>query len=164
MAENKGQNSLKYSGPEWGVSPLQEEAYRLLQGFQLAADRPVATELDRLCADTAKSIVELAEKKAALIDARLRDAKMVEFQQWGIDVKRALDRDIEISLDSAGRGSEAASVKALQREAIDKLTVKEKEITAWLEQHSLTAWGKACEELVALRAGRTVDRGLRGES
>lgn len=163
MADKERQFRLNSVGTGWDAEPLREEAYRLLQELQAAAARTQATELDRLCADTAKSIVELAEKEATCIDARLRDAKIVEFQQWGVDVKRALDRDIAISLDSAGRGSEAASVKALQREALDKLTAKEKEFAAWLGQHGLTAWDKACDRLTALRAGWTVERGLRGE-
>lgn len=154
MATGNPSDSLSSSRSDWNVESLQAEAYRLLQEFRSAAATHGATEAERINADTAKILVEIAEKKARLIDRRAADSKIEELENIGAQLIKSLERDIGAGLMKAGKGSESASVAQLQRESLEKLQAHHKEIVESLDQHAWNAWTEVCEELFALRAGR----------
>lgn len=151
--ETNNEGMASNSRAAWSTDSLQEEAFRLLQDFQTAALKPGATEIDRNNVETARIIVEIAEKKSQLMDRQAEPSKIAELKSHGEQIVKALYEDVKTSLSAGAKGSGCAAVPYLQKNSLKSLDATLTEFTRSLDQHTWKAWNEACEELHALRVG-----------
>jgi hypothetical protein len=137
---------------QWSLESLQGEAYNLLKEFLTAALRPEANELDKVKAETARLIVEIGEKKAPVMDRQAGESKIAEIQNYGEQLIKTLTEEVMTGRSEA-KSSEQAVVAQLLEQSLKSFETKRKEFTTSLDRHAWEAWDKACEELLALRAG-----------
>ena len=137
---------------------LRNEAYRLAEECQQRATRPGATPIDRESAEAATLLITLAERKAKLVPASWAKARMQEFNDWCKQRLRALEAH---RLEALRTGS--TSPHDLVVEALADVENEQALLSEQLKQTEWDVWNWACDELIALNAGLTVNSGLQGE-
>lgn len=108
-----------------------------------------ASEDDRLNAETATIIIEIAEKRAGLVDRSAYEALLDDIREWG----ETAEADIR---DMAARGASQAEIDQAIQRMVAETDTKQRGVTAWLDRQGEEAWMEAERDLRDL-----LDGGLR---
>lgn len=108
-----------------------------------------ASDDDRTHAETATIILEIAEKKAGLVDRSAYEAILADIQVW--------EETAEASIrDMAARGASQAEIDEAVQRIVAETDTKQHGVTAWLDRQGERAWMEAARDLQDI-----LDGGLR---
>lgn len=109
--------------------------------------RKGATEGERMLGEAATLQLEIAEKRADLLDAEEAKRDIEELTAWSDEQTVNLEKLCEQEL-AAGRGDfSTGPVKETQDRMLAELDSRQEQMARKLARHALDAWLRACDEL-----------------
>jgi hypothetical protein len=131
------------------IELAKHQAHSIAGEFIAKGGRPNATERDRVLAETATLYLEIAKKKATLVDANDVARRLEAFHDFAEDRFRKI---AEAAITVADQGNEAV-LRALRQgaqQAVASVDVLHGEFLAWGDDQALAAWLEAADKLAML--------------
>lgn len=131
------------------IEVAKQQAHSIAGTFIQKGVRQNATETDRVLAETARLYLELAEKKASLLNADDAQHRLDAFQTFAEDRFRKI---AYAAIAVADQGNEAVmrAIHEGAQQAVASVEVLHKEFLAWVDDQALAAWLEAADKLAIL--------------
>jgi hypothetical protein len=131
------------------IEVAKQQAHSIAGEFIEKGVRPNATERDRILAETATLYLEIAEKKASLVDADDAARRLEAFHDFAEDQFRKI-ADAAIAVADQGNEAVLRALREGAQQAVASVDVLHQEFLAWVDEQALAAWLEAADKLATL--------------
>jgi hypothetical protein len=131
------------------IEVAKQQAHSVASEFIEKGVRPNANERDRILAETATLYLEIAEKKASLVDADDAARRLEAFRDFAEDRFRKI-ADAAIAVADQGNEAVLRALREGAQEAVASVDVLHEEFLAWVDEQALAAWLEATDKLAIL--------------
>lgn len=132
------------------AAETKARAIRLAKQYADRARRRGATEADRIRGQVAALQIEIAEKRANLVDADQVKRDLEELAAWGDEQTLALQKLSDQELEAGRSDFSTGPVKEAQDKMLVELEARQARKASQFAGHVLNAWLAACDELSTL--------------
>ena len=144
------------------IEAARRHVAALAAGFRERAAAPGASEVDRLQAETAALVVELATMRARLIERAEAEALVEEARRRATALWLSTNEEIARLIRAGHTDLTGGPIKETIDRAVAATERMEAEASAWHDAHELATWQAAAEELTLLATGRDPTAFARG--
>jgi hypothetical protein len=130
------------------IEVAKQQAHSIASEFETGV-RPNANERDQILAETATLYLEIAEKKASLVDADDAARRLEAFRDFAEDRFRKI-ADAAIAVADQGNEAVLRALREGAQEAVASVDVLHEEFLAWVDEQALAAWLEATDKLAIL--------------
>lgn len=141
-----------YSDPALraSIQKVREHAMTLAGAFHARTADDNATDVDRIQAGSADLIIELAEKKASLIDREEAERRREDFEAWS---KTNMDEFVREVADLVTSGIEdipGGPIEMIRNKMLTNLDARLAKFVREDDEHVFSVWQEAVNSLIAL--------------